>query len=557
MDRGSNSVDYKLVFAVLALIMCMALYWFWIFELVDYLLNKPKLSKLLRIPVGFFNAVFIISTSILLGGTTTPYILVMIILLIEFYLFYKDSYLKILFCALACILHVLAIRAITIGFISLSQTISIYGIIHDPLLYVYSLVATFIFINIAILLVIKILPLKEVRIVNNHKEQQLFMVFWMILNTGYLLFNSAVAENPVTAIGMVENQIVAPCVMLVGTYIMLNFAIKTGKMLGYKEKNEQLELEVSMEHEYRSSITKDALSTLEFNVSKNSILDAYRIEHLKKGNKNNSYSEVLCYIIKTFIHPDDRETFTQYASPTNIIREFEKGNSELTLEYRRINKSNEYIWCRVVMNLVRDNETHDIIGFAYTKDINQIKCEQLEMQFKAQRDPLTGLYNKAVTNKLISEHLIFNHCNAHSALFMIDIDNFKHINDHFGHAFGDKVLCDLANKLEHIFRPDDIIGRIGGDEYIAYLKSGACDTLIREKGDEICELFKNIYIDKDGNEFELSNSVGIAVSPKDGVTFVELYTHADAALYVAKRLGKNNCQIYDGATFGSYETKRK
>ncbi|MEG2000579.1 MAG: GGDEF domain-containing protein [Evtepia sp.] len=544
------------ILSTVVLFVLIAIYWYWIFELIDHLLAHPRLTKLLRLPVGVFNALFVFGLSTLIGGTLIPYLLVTIILLVEFTVFYQDTFLKNLFCTCACVIHILAFRAITTGIFSMACDSSIYDISNDPTLYANSVLATFIFLNIAVGLVIQLLPLDQVCIVNAHRDQQVFMLAWMLINILYLLFNSAVAENPIVHSGMVQNQIVAPCVILIGTYIMLLFAIKTGKLLDYKEQNAALELTISQEQEYRNAITKDALLTYEFNLNQDLIISGCEEIQDERGNMIYRYSDMLGFMARKLIHPNDTEKFVRYASPSNIVQEFQQGNSEITLEYRQLLSTGGSVWCRAVTNLARDTTSGGIRGFTYVKNIDADKRCQMDLQYKAERDSLTGLYNKGVTAKLITEHLSLNRSHATAALFMIDVDNFKDINDHFGHVYGDTVLCELGEALSHIFCKDGIVGRIGGDEYIAYMKNGVTDEIVRKKGDEICKAFRISYTDIQGKKYTLSGSVGIALSPKDGTTFQELYNHADTALYAAKKVGKNNYQLYNGSSFCGYQSHR-
>lgn len=548
--------DSTSILPVIALFIFITLYWYWIFELVDHLLDKSRLSKFLRLPVGIFNVLFVFVLSGLIGGTMIPYLLVIILLIVEFHIFYRDTFLRNLFCTAACVIHILALRLITNGMISISCGLSLKEISNNPTLYAYSVLATFIFLNIAIGFAIKAAPLDQVRKVNEHRDQQLFLLIWMVINISYLLFNSYISEESMVPIEIIKNQIASPCVILIGTYIMLLFAMKTGKLLSYKEKNAALELTVSKEQEYRSLITKDAILTYEFNLNQNLITKGFEDLKDEMGNMVLGYSDTLAFMARKYIHPEDIEDFSKYVSPSNIKKELNQGKSEITTEYRQILSSGEYIWCRAVTNLARDAESTDIHGFTYIKNIDTKKRRQLELQYKAERDSLTGLYNKGITDKLINEHLLFNHTHSTGALFMIDVDNFKDINDHLGHAFGDSVLYELGQRLLSVFRNDDIVGRIGGDEYIAYMKHGITEKIVREKGGDVCNAFRKVYKDAQGQEHRFSGSIGVAISPKDGITFEELYKHADIALYAAKKLGKNNCQVYDGGSFNGYQANR-
>ncbi|MEG2187972.1 MAG: diguanylate cyclase [Clostridia bacterium] len=539
-----------------ALFVMITAYWYGVFELINHLLKKPKLTRPYRLLVSVFNTVFIFAAYALVKNSSIPYLLVILVLLIEFQIFYKDTFLRNLFCVTACVIHVLVIRAIVTGAFSLISGLSIYEITNNSVCFVYSALITFTLVNTAIALVVKLLPLDQVRIVNEHIDQQFFMVGWMSISIAYLLLNSAAAEIDTFHLGMVVNQIAAPCMIMLGTYIMLFFAFRMGELLGYKEKNAELTLTVSKEQEYRTSIAKDAILTYEFNATQGLLISGFEAIKPQLGEITDRYDDMLSDLSQKLIHPDDRARFASFASRAVLTEAFEQGKSEITLEYRQLLSTGKYIWCQAVTNLARDTENGDIRGFVIVKDIDKSKCRQIKLQYEAERDSLTGLYNKGLTTQLITEHLSNNHTKAASALFMIDMDKFKNINDHFGHAYGDAVLCEHSQKLLRIFSAGSIVGRIGGDEYIAYIKEGATDALVREKGNEICKAFHTIYHDASGQEFTLSSSVGVAVCPKDGTTFEELYEHADTALYLAKKHGKNNCQSYCGGDFCGYQSER-
>ena len=105
------------------------------------------------------------------------------------------------------------------------------------------------------------------------------------------------------------------------------------------------------------------------------------------------------------------------------------------------------------------------------KNIQKEKERELAFINQAQRDSLTNLYNKMVTQDLIINTLENIKPNSKHALYLIDLDNFKNVNDSFGHAAGDIVLTQIADKLRQSFRETDIVGRIGGDEFLVMLKN--------------------------------------------------------------------------------------
>lgn len=156
----------------------------------------------------------------------------------------------------------------------------------------------------------------------------------------------------------------------------------------------------------------------------------------------------------------------------------------------------------------------------------------------AKLDSLTNVYNKEATQELIDQKL--KDQNAYCFL-ILDVDFFKQVNDNFGHMVGDKVLKELASLFKSHFRQNDIIGRIGGDEFVVLID----DKNSGEKRvQQLVEKVNQLQIDELNNH-KLSISVGVAYAPKQGQTFMELYRHADMALYKMKRNGKNGYSIYE------------
>ena len=129
-------------------------------------------------------------------------------------------------------------------------------------------------------------------------------------------------------------------------------------------------------------------------------------------------------------------------------------------------------------------------------------------------------------------------------MFVLDIDNFKKINDTMGHAFGDEVLSDLGKRISANFRVSDIIGRTGGDEFIIFLKALKDDSNTLREAQKLVNFFKNFQVGE-YVKYSATASIGAAVFPADGADFDTLYKAADQALYKAKKRGKNQLVFYD------------
>lgn len=168
------------------------------------------------------------------------------------------------------------------------------------------------------------------------------------------------------------------------------------------------------------------------------------------------------------------------------------------------------------------------------------KNETLEV--KADTDLLTDLNNKLATERKIKEYIAENP-GKQGMMFLLDIDNFKKINDTLGHAFGDEVLRTLGRTIRAEVRATDIIGRTGGDEFMIFMKDIKEDSIITKEAKRIEEFFQNFqageYV-----KYAATASIGVAVYPRDAKDFESLYKAADSALYTAKRRGKNQLAFY-------------
>ena len=166
-----------------------------------------------------------------------------------------------------------------------------------------------------------------------------------------------------------------------------------------------------------------------------------------------------------------------------------------------------------------------------------------ELREQAETDLLTDLYNKVATETKIKEYLANEGKNKKSIMFVLDIDNFKKINDTMGHAFGDEVLSTLGHQLKSEFRINDIIGRTGGDEFIIFLKDLKDDAALKREAERVNTFFKNFKVGE-YTKYSATASIGAVEIPTDGTEFDALYKSADKALYLAKKRGKNQMAFY-------------
>ena len=254
------------------------------------------------------------------------------------------------------------------------------------------------------------------------------------------------------------------------------------------------------------------------------------------------YSEFLEKYIIEYVNDEDRAHIASELSLMALNTACAEGKDAVVLEFAmRFDDATKWVSCAVRRIHMNDCPKAVIV----ITDIDDKKREEIALKERAERDGLTGLYNTATMRTKINEVLAEKHNPEEILTFILfDLDNYKQINDTFGHTCGDQVLIDVANILSCRFRSSDIIGRLGGDEFAILLRNmNACecmDRLIEELRQSL-----NMTYSRDGKQVTLSASIGIAMAPKDGRTFQELYKKSDIALYQVKNNGKNGYKRYN------------
>lgn len=208
-------------------------------------------------------------------------------------------------------------------------------------------------------------------------------------------------------------------------------------------------------------------------------------------------------------------------------------------------KDDQPVWCRYQSAVMQNKENEEVLHYiGRLLDINEFVIERQEQLKRAEYDSLTGVLNRSAAIGRIKTCLYDEKHVQRNIFILLDIDNFKSINDTYGHPRGDEVLKSLACRLKTQFRDQDIIGRLGGDEFILFLTEVGNLEKIEKRLQEICRTILNgCRIDNIKVE-SLTCSMGGVYCDRSDVSISELYEKSDKALYEAKRRGKSQFCMY-------------
>ena len=245
-----------------------------------------------------------------------------------------------------------------------------------------------------------------------------------------------------------------------------------------------------------------------------------------------------------YVHEDDQ-------SVRGRLHRFydEEEGSVFAAEIRIKNGDDSYGWYRISGTVIKDKRFGTNLKFVgKIENADQQIAEEKDLVQRAENDLLTGILNKTTMEEKVAGALKEVKGNNHCIFFMVDLDNFKNVNDKLGHIYGDKAIVDTAHLLTELFPNNAYVGRLGGDEFAVCAIYDAFDkesmlNFVKKKAEKICEVNRRTYVN--GNiSVDISSSVGIAIALDSERDFETVYKMADNALYRSKNGGKNCYHIY-------------
>ena len=254
-------------------------------------------------------------------------------------------------------------------------------------------------------------------------------------------------------------------------------------------------------------------------------------------------------VLNGMVAPESTESFAELCYLMSVGTEYH--STELLLN----TKNGGYQWYVASFSTIYDEAEKPIRAVGLLRNIHAQKTRQLQLLAKSETDQMTGLFNKVTTENRIKENLRELNGNSYNVFMLIDIDNFKAINDTYGHLKGDDVIVDIARAILDESNGYGFGGRLGGDEFCMYLDNILDIQLAEEKAKLIENRLRRLY--PGGDTCKVTLSIGI-VATNEQITYDTLLDRADVALYNAKVAGKDQyCCYTDGMEHVHYENRRE
>lgn len=359
----------------------------------------------------------------------------------------------------------------------------------------------------------------------------------------------------------------------VKTIVALEVLLKTLAILGFsyillylmakdirsEREYKQIKNTLESEKRFRSTIQKKGIMNVQVNVTKGILRDGREYFLDKSWVEQRNFEGVIRMIARKIVHPADQEAFknsnavrcikeqlqtTPYfsqkirVSPREIVRYFYL-KEPFRKQYEVSNKT--WVWIKIDYIYTQDIETGDIFMFLVIFDVDEEITLKEKLHLSATTDALTGLLNRTIMQYEIEKKLVDSKYTG--TMILIDIDNFKMVNDRLGHPIGDQVLIRFSKLLGELFRKNDVIGRLGGDEFAVFIPGVLSAQALEDKVKELNYKAVFSYETESGEEIKTSVSIGIVISGF-GDSYETLYKKADEALYRSKEKGKSTYTFY-------------
>ena len=413
-------------------------------------------------------------------------------------------------------------------------------------------------------------PIKELKVMIHNQKMGLMHFSFLVVCTASLLFSTWVLRpiilEDIVNMGKIQK------IFFIEMFLKTSLVFSSGYLLLFiraRELNQRenirlLTLNLEKEERFRRSTWQDSFLSFYVNITKNQIQEGRDLFTPFMWDGVNNYAEMLQKMSFYCVHPEDRKDFAFYNKISVIEERMKRKENSIKHEMRISPKEmlqlfhlppdikekyrkleDEWVWIKVKYVYTKSSKDEDINIYVSITDIHEMKTKEQNLKRAATIDKLTGLSNRATLEQMIENRIIYGIKEQKKAgtMILLDVDYFKSVNDLLGHPAGDKALQTVAERLKEIFRSEDIVGRLGGDEFCVFLNSVTDINLIKKRLKTINEKCRKDYEVKGKEPIHLSVSIGAVVCTPEIKSYDELYKLADRALYQTKERGKNSYTI--------------
>lgn len=302
-----------------------------------------------------------------------------------------------------------------------------------------------------------------------------------------------------------------------------------------------LELEFMRVHRFYQALLSDTIAYAEVDLESGQLMSVgglWRPYHQDYRTTSRHFINVLQDKLATYLPKEQCSLLDSYRDASTWKERFAQGKTSDRLRYQRP-VSGSLHWVEMNICLFREETINNVYALLYLKDINTEMEREAAQAEEASRDPLTHVFNRAAFERIVTNSIQCSSDGVCGALILVDVDNFKHINDQYGHLQGDKALKLVAESLLSSFRQEDTVGRLGGDEFLVYVKGSFPRSALEERLKKLSDLLLVIP------ETPLTCSMGLTYVRNDHISYSEHLHRADIALYHSKDSGKNSFSFYE------------
>lgn len=434
------------------------------FSLIEGMLYGKHYGPLFRLFIGAVNAGLMVTMALYIP-INIAYFITVAVLFAELLIIFRKSLKDTLFVSVAVMMNIMCLRGMVISMFALATRGTLYSVCTNSELFLGALFASNMLEWIAVYVIMHFIRMEDLRFTMQNKTQSRYIIIWSSLCVLFMFRSSYIYVRDHYMPDMFIDHLSYCFMLLFSFYCLLIYTFRLNKVAKIREINKSLSQALGNQMKLQSALMRDAIFMSQANLTQNKIISGLEIYNEPLDDINNEYDAWFEYA-RAKIYPDDYDIYFKSLQRQNLLNNFNRGIEPKPFEYRRLGKDNNYHWVRLILRMFKDVETDDVYVFGYAFDIEDEVRDRQALLRCAQTDLFTGLYNKTTTETFIGEEIR----KGAGILLLLDVDNFKNINDRFGHEAGDYVLKHISDLLTETFRKCDIIGRIGGDEFMIFIK---------------------------------------------------------------------------------------